>query len=109
MHQSPVERLARWNPTHSAAGNTRHMQCAGPYSLIHRRMRATLVLLEMKSTRIVDIRFPTSRTLAGSGSTNPGPDYSAAGVVLRTDHPLGLQGVCQVDAARLGGVNEDVV
>ncbi|WP_437290002.1 enolase C-terminal domain-like protein [Sorangium sp. So ce406] len=34
-----------------------------------------------------DIRFPTSRSLAGSDAMNPRPDYSAAYVVLRTDGP----------------------
>ena len=38
-----------------------------------------------------DIRFPTSRTLAGSDAMNKNPDYSAAYVVLSTDHP-GLEG-----------------
>ena len=39
-----------------------------------------------------DIRFPTSRTLAGSDAMNPAPDYSAAYVILDTDEPMGLQG-----------------
>jgi L-fuconate dehydratase len=39
-----------------------------------------------------DIRFPTSRTLDGSDAMNPDPDYSAAYVVLHTDHPSGLAG-----------------
>jgi len=39
-----------------------------------------------------DIRFPTSRTLDGSDAMNPDPDYSAAYVVLHTDHPGGLAG-----------------
>ena len=39
-----------------------------------------------------DIRFPTSRTLDGSDAMNPDPDYSAAYVVLETDHPRGLTG-----------------
>jgi L-fuconate dehydratase len=48
-------------------------------------------------TRIIDviahdIRFPTSRTLAGSDAMNPEPDYSAAYVILKTDHPRGLEG-----------------
>ncbi len=48
-------------------------------------------------TRIVDvtthdIRFPTSRSLDGSDAMNPDPDYSAAYVVLKTDHPTGLEG-----------------
>jgi L-fuconate dehydratase len=38
-----------------------------------------------------DLRFPTSRTLAGSDAMNPQPDYSAAYVVLETDRP-GLAG-----------------
>jgi L-fuconate dehydratase len=39
-----------------------------------------------------DIRFPTSRERDGSDAMNPDPDYSAAYVVLRTDHPQGLEG-----------------
>jgi len=39
-----------------------------------------------------DIRFPTSQTLAGSDAMNSAPDYSAAYVVLKTDHPRGLEG-----------------
>jgi L-fuconate dehydratase len=38
-----------------------------------------------------DIRFPTSRTLAGSDAVHRDPDYSAAYAVLRTDAP-GLEG-----------------
>src|SRR5207247_10215463 len=49
------------------------------------------------SVRIVsavtyDIRFPTSRSGAGSDAMNPDPDYSAAYVVLGTDDPGGLTG-----------------
>ncbi|HEY3182447.1 MAG TPA: enolase C-terminal domain-like protein [Gaiellaceae bacterium] len=49
------------------------------------------------ATRIVravthDVRFPTSRTLAGSDAMNVDPDYSAAYVVLETDHPSGVAG-----------------
>jgi L-fuconate dehydratase len=39
-----------------------------------------------------DIRFPTSRDLDGSDAMNRDPDYSAAYVVLETDHPDGLAG-----------------
>lgn len=39
-----------------------------------------------------DLRFPTSRTLAGSDAMNPAPDYSAAYVILRTDSPDDLEG-----------------
>ena len=41
---------------------------------------------------IKDIRFPTSKTLDGSDAMNPDPDYSAAYVILKTDHPQGLEG-----------------
>tara|TARA_B110000093_G_C12965537_1_gene409444 strand:+ start:1591 stop:2910 length:1320 start_codon:yes stop_codon:yes gene_type:complete len=34
-----------------------------------------------------DIRFPTSDFLDGSDAMNPDPDYSAAYVILETDHP----------------------
>jgi len=40
----------------------------------------------------LDIRFPTSRERDGSDAMNPDPDYSAAYVILRTDHPRGLEG-----------------
>jgi L-fuconate dehydratase len=39
-----------------------------------------------------DIRTPTSRTLAGSDAVHTDPDYSAAYVVLTTDHRDVLQG-----------------
>jgi L-fuconate dehydratase len=39
-----------------------------------------------------DIRFPTSRTLAGSDAMHKAPDYSAAYVVLRTDAGDQLEG-----------------
>lgn len=41
---------------------------------------------------VLDIRFPTSRTLDGSDAMNPDPDYSAAYVILKTDHPDHLAG-----------------
>ncbi len=41
---------------------------------------------------VKDIRFPTSRSLDGSDAMNPDPDYSAAYVILKTDHPEGLEG-----------------
>lgn len=51
----------------------------------------------MRATKIVeviakDIRFPTSRSLDGSDAMNPDPDYSAAYVILKTNHPEGLAG-----------------
>ena len=41
---------------------------------------------------VFDIRFPTSRGRYGSDAIHPDPDYSAAYVILRTDHPDGLEG-----------------
>jgi L-fuconate dehydratase len=41
---------------------------------------------------VFDVRFPTSRTLAGSDAMNPDPDYSAAYVVLHTDESSGIEG-----------------
>jgi L-fuconate dehydratase len=40
--------------------------------------------------RVLDLRFPTSRSLDGSDAMNPDPDYSAAYVILETD--IGLEG-----------------
>jgi len=51
------------------------------------RVHATITGIDVR-----DIRFPTSRALDGSDAMNPDPDYSAAYVVLRTDHPRGLEG-----------------
>jgi L-fuconate dehydratase len=39
-----------------------------------------------------DVRFPTSRSGAGSDAMNPDPDYSAAYVTLETDEPGGPAG-----------------
>ena len=41
---------------------------------------------------VSDIRFPTSRHLDGSDAMNVDPDYSAAYVILHTDHPGHLEG-----------------
>lgn len=41
---------------------------------------------------VKDIRFPTSKSLDGSDAMNPDPDYSAAYVILKTNHPDNLEG-----------------
>jgi L-fuconate dehydratase len=51
-----------------------------------------LIMTRITDIAALDIRFPTSRTLAGSDAMNPAPDYSAAYVILKTDHPRGLEG-----------------
>jgi L-fuconate dehydratase len=42
--------------------------------------------------QVKDVRFPTSLSLDGSDAMNPDPDYSAAYIILETNHPDGLQG-----------------
>lgn len=44
------------------------------------------------SVEVKDIRFPTSKSLDGSDAMNPDPDYSAAYVILKTNHPESIQG-----------------
>ena len=46
----------------------------------------------ISSLEVLDVRFPTSRTLDGSDAMNPDPDYSDAYVILRTDADDGLEG-----------------
>ncbi len=48
--------------------------------------------MQITGADVYDVRFPTSRSLAGSDAMNRDPDYSLAYVVLHTDHPLGLAG-----------------
>ena len=52
----------------------------------------TQVGTKILRARASDIRFPTSRSLDGSDAMNRAPDYSAAYVVLETDHPDRLAG-----------------
>jgi L-fuconate dehydratase len=44
--------------------------------------------MKIRDLEIVDLRFPTSRTHAGTDAMHPDPDYSAAYVVLKTDGSL---------------------
>jgi L-fuconate dehydratase len=48
--------------------------------------------IEITGVEAIDVRFPTSLSLDGSDAMHTAPDYSAAYVVLRTDHPDGLEG-----------------
>ena len=41
--------------------------------------------MKIRSIDTYDVRFPTSRTLAGSDAMHPDPDYSAAYAVVRVD------------------------
>lgn len=51
-----------------------------------------LSAIHITGLEIKDIRFPTSKSLDGSDAMNPDPDYSAAYVILQTNHPEGLEG-----------------
>lgn len=44
--------------------------------------------MKIRDLEIVDLRFPTSRTNAGTDAMHPDPDYSAAYVVIKTDGNL---------------------
>lgn len=48
--------------------------------------------MRIVSATALDIRFPASLDLDGSDAMNEAPDYSAAYVILRTDHPDGPDG-----------------
>ncbi len=61
--------------------------CACYHAARRNRLPRTITAL-----RVRDIRTPTSRTLAGSDAMHADPDYSAAYVVLTTDHADGLEG-----------------
>lgn len=54
-------------------------------------MSATGYAIRITGMQVHDLRFPTSQSLDGSDAMNPDPDYSAAYVILETDHPA-LQG-----------------
>lgn len=43
--------------------------------------------IRITGMQVHDLRFPTSQSLDGSDAMNPDPDYSAAYVILETDHP----------------------
>src|ERR671932_2864630 len=49
--------------------------------------------IAITGVEVRDVRFPTSRTLAGSDAMNEAPDYSAAYVILATDSPLSGHGM----------------
>jgi len=50
--------------------------------------RKSKTSVTISSIETIDIRFPTSRTFAGSDAMNVDPDYSAAYVILKTDTAL---------------------
>ena len=48
--------------------------------------------IKIVDIEVHDVRFPTSRSFIGSDAMNVDPDYSAAYVILKTDHPDNLEG-----------------
>ena len=84
----PCGRHAKDDPCgHHAKGDPCGHHAKGHHAEGERVLSLTIVGVDA-----YDIRFPTSRTLAGSDAMNKAPDYSAAYVILRTDHPAGLEG-----------------
>src|SRR6185295_6450384 len=55
----------------------------------HRR-QAWIERMKITDFEIIDLRFPTSQTNAGTDAMHPDPDYSAAYLILKTDG--GLEG-----------------
>ena len=55
-------------------------------------MQAAGLDLTITGVDVHDVRFPTSRTLAGSDAMNEAPDYSAAYAIVRTDSGSGPSG-----------------
>ena len=49
-------------------------------------------MTKITGAKIYDLRFPTSESLAGSDAMYQAPDYSAAYLVLQTDHTRNLEG-----------------
>ena len=49
-------------------------------------------MVTVTGIKVLDIRFPTSRTLDGSDAMNLDPDYSAAYLILETDSADGIAG-----------------
>ena len=52
-------------------------------------IKSDIVILDVQ---VKDVRFPTSKSLDGSDAMNPDPDYSAAYVILKTNHPDHIEG-----------------
>jgi len=50
------------------------------------------MMAKITALETFDVRFPTSLAHDGSDAMNPDPDYSAAYVVLKTDHSDGVAG-----------------
>ena len=48
--------------------------------------------ITISDIEVRDVRFPTSKSLDGSDAMNPDPDYSAAYVILKTDHSKNIEG-----------------
>src|ERR1043165_6079905 len=78
--------------TSSSTGSYRPPSGAVPSPRAPVRLKRSLVSIRVVKAVTYDVRFPTSRTGAGSDAMNPDPDYSAAYVALETDDPGGLTG-----------------
>src|SRR5688572_13846769 len=58
---------------------------AGSWKLEAGSWKLEAGFMRITDFEIIDLRFPTSQTNAGTDAMHPDPDYSAAYVVLKTD------------------------
>src|SRR5207247_5018995 len=76
-------------PPDPAANGSRSFRCSCPARYPAARAGTVPgVDITITGVDVRDVRFPTSRTLAGSDAMNAAPDYSAAYVILITDSEL---------------------
>src|SRR4051794_4171842 len=92
MSRVATLRIVRgWRPSESVVTGALDMGLGCPVDVrsetMLRRVAGTLAIA-VTGVDVRDVRFPTSRTLAGSDAMNEAPDYSAAYVVLATDAGL---------------------
>src|SRR3954468_16656366 len=91
MRRAATLRIVRGWTSESTAGavtGSLDMLVGCPQVVRSETITGPVLDIAITGVEIHDVRFPTSRTLAGSDAMNEAPDYSAAYVVLRTDAEL---------------------
>src|SRR3954451_16961245 len=91
MSRAATLRIVRgWRSSESVVTGALDMGLGCPVDVrsetMLRRVAGTLDIA-VTGVDVRDVRFPTSRTLAGSDAMNEAPGYSAAYVILETDQP----------------------
>src|SRR5690242_21632438 len=92
MSRAATLRIVRgWRSSGSVVAGALDMRSGCPTCVssetMSRRVAGALDIA-ITGVDVRDVRFPTSRTLAGSDAMNEAPDYSAAYVILETDSAL---------------------